>query len=447
MVKDYFSDIEREETLSNKDGVDEQRSSAAAEKSIRNISVSSRRSAMMSRMNPETRARESTPRARSRGFRIVAWGVAGVAVLIIGLLLFALLLSKTTIDITPRTHRITFDPTTQFTAYTANNLPGGGIVYEVASFDIDDAETVAATGSEKAEERASGQIMVYNAYSTSGVRLIKNTRFESPSGLVFRIPASVEIPGKKGSAPGEMTITVFADQPGPNYNIGATEKFTLPGLKGTSDMFNNVYARSTAAFSGGFSGVKPAIAPPALDSARAAIRDRLEAKIQEKIATLDAGFAFPGLANVAYESLPTVADPAGGAKVSERAHVQIPVFPRDLFAKSIAQAVSADAADSKVSLLPKDGFSAQFTGQAPELLGSTPLVFTLTGSALIVWNVDSNAIRDALLGKDQSAFKPVVATFLGIKDAQAHIAPMWSSHFPSDPSSIEIIVADPPQSE
>jgi hypothetical protein len=374
------------------------------------------------------------------------WVLAGLFFAVIAGVASLLFLAKTTVEVTPRTHRITFDQSTPFTAYPESSASENAIVYKVQQSEFEDSQTVPATGSEKAEDRASGNVTVYNAYSTSPVRLIKNTRFESPSGLIFKIPSSVEVPGKKGSTPGEITVTVFADTPGAEYNVPPTDKFTLPGLKSSPDMYNSVYARSITAFSGGFVGERPAVSPQALESARAEIRSRLQTKVKEAISSIADGYAFESLASVVYESRPTTAD-SGGARVTEKAIVSVPVFPSDKFAKAIAQAVSADAAESKVVLVPGDRFGAAFSGEKPESLGTSPLVFTLTGNGTILWEVVGESLREALAGKDQAAFKPIVSTFIGIKDAQARIAPFWSTKFPSDPSDIEVIVTDPTKSE
>jgi hypothetical protein len=82
---------------------------------------------------------------------------------------------------------------------------------------------------------ASALMIVYNEYSTTPQRLIKNTRFESSSGLVFRIAETVEIPGYTVSdtsmVPGTVSVRVYADEPDPIYLIGPGD-FTIPGFEG-----------------------------------------------------------------------------------------------------------------------------------------------------------------------------------------------------------------------
>ncbi len=443
MGKDYFSDIDNEGAGAQPPRGDAEASSLGGEKSIRNISVSPRRSAMTQRMvPPEARMRQETPLPRKSFFksRTVIWGFVTLLILAcIGVALAFIFGGKTTITVTPRVHQVTFDASTQFTAYPAGDSTASGIVYTTQNFDLEESKTVPANGVEKAEDRASGTITVFNAYSDKPTRLIKNTRFESPTGLVFRIPASIEVPGKSGSTPGQITVTVFADQAGAQYNIGPADKFTVPGLKSTADMYNGVYARSSAAFTGGYVGEKPAVLPAALESARAELRSMLQSKVQESISGVQ-GFAFAALAKIEYESAPTIADPAGGAKITEKARVTLPVFPSDQFAQAIAQAVSADAVDSKVTLRPQGQLTAQVSGTLAEI-GTAPIVFGLTGSALVVWDVDMDAVKMSLAGKEQSAFKPIIANFLGIKDAQAR-PPFWTSTFPSV-DKIEVMIVDP----
>ncbi len=214
MAKDYFSDIDTNEEprkmrVSEPEQQTEVEDRSASEKSIRNISVSPRRSAMTQRMTPpDARMRQETPTPRRSFFkpRLLMWGIAAIAILaLIGLGLAFIFGGTTAVTITPRVHQVTFDPSTQFTAYPSTDATASGIVYTTQNFEIEESKTVPANGVEKAEDRASGTITVFNAYSDKTQRLIKNTRFEAPNGLVYRIPASIEVPGKKRVVPTSAT--------------------------------------------------------------------------------------------------------------------------------------------------------------------------------------------------------------------------------------------------
>lgn len=418
------------------------------ERSIRNIAVPARRIPISSPRVGAGDIRQEPPtshgfddQSRTHRSRLYIWIVAAIFILVLGLAALYVMWGGTTVTVTPRTHQISFDESTQFTAYPEGDSSSSTINYTAQSTSLEDSSVVPATGTEKASDRATGTVTVFNEYSTAPVRLIKNTRFQSPSGLIFRIPASVEVPGKKGVTPGQLSVTVIADQPGDSYNIAAADKFTLPGLKSTPDMYTGVYARSSAAFSGGFVGDKPAVSKQALETARSEIRGRLLEKIRAAVSAhnSEATFAFPELVHIVYESLPTTSESAGGARVSERATAVIPVFSASNFAQSIAQAVSADASNSTVALKPNAGFTVKPVGELNGA-GTEPIKFTISGSAVLVWQVDAAVLSQALAGKEQGAFETVIGGFPGVEKAEASISPFWKSSFPPNPDDIKVTV-------
>ena len=103
---------------------------------------------------------------------------------------------------------------------------------------------VTAESTITANDPAQGTITVYST-ETKAQDLINNTRFETPSGLIFRIHAPITVPPATSSGPGSVTATVYADQPGASYNVAATS-FTVPGLQNTPE-YTEVTAKSTTA--------------------------------------------------------------------------------------------------------------------------------------------------------------------------------------------------------
>ncbi len=406
----------------------------APERSIRNITITRSRPSYGGELPP-------VPGAPSRAPRYWLWGVAGLAVVVLAILgLF--IFRPTTITVTPRTHVVTFDDSSVFTAYPSDIAATGTIAYSWKSFDEQDTAVVAAKGTTHAERQASGTITVVNDFNTAPVKLVKTTRFATPDGLVFRTPADIVIPGKKGSTPGTVDVMVIADQAGAQYNVGPIDHFTLPGLKGGA-MYDHVYARSSAAMAGGFVGDEPAADPAALEAAKADIRSRLEKKIQADIAGLgESGTAFPDLAQVSYQDLPPTVD-AEGAHIGQKVHADVPVFSGDSFATAIAQSVSSDVQGSRVSLIAGDGYAAKYSGPTPSVSAPASFSFVLAGSATILWAVDTDALTKALAGHASGAFETIVGGFPSIQEAHARIEPFWNSSFPKDPASIKVVVTPP----
>lgn len=382
------------------------------------------------------------PPPRSARSRWWLWALAALCLLTLGgLALFAF--RGTTVSVIPKSHDIVFDESSTFTARPTATAATGTLAYSVETSDLEDSEVVPSQGTTHAETKASGSIIVYNDYSTASVKLIKNTRFETPDGLVFRAPAEVVVPGKKGTTPGSVSITVIADKVGDKYNVGPVAKFTLPGLKSSPDMYTKVYAKSTVAFTGGFVGDQPAVAPGALEAALSSVRARLEGKARASAgAQGDSLIIFPELIQITYQDLPNTTEAGGGVRIHEKAHVVVPAFSADAFAQTVAKAVSADAEGAPIKIVGGSGFGARMTN-ASATIGVDPINFTLTGQATLVWQVDTGALAEALAGRDQGAFQTIVNGFSGIQEAHARIEPFWKTSFPGNAADIKIDIQSP----
>lgn len=121
--------------------------------------------------------------------------------------------------------------------------------------------SVIAGETKSVEQRAGGEITIFNNFSSEPQRLLPETRFESAGGQVFLLDGGeIIIPGKNEDGPGKIDATVIATEPGEQYNIGVTD-FSLPGYQelGLDDKYNNIYAVSKSSFAGGFIGTRSVI--------------------------------------------------------------------------------------------------------------------------------------------------------------------------------------------
>lgn len=416
------------------------------ERSIRNIPVPQSRTRMRADAGvPSQRPSVSAPRmgapSRSRSW---IWILAGLFVVFVGTL--AVIASRgTVVTITPHSQLVTFDQTAQFTAYPAATAATGTLSYSIHTIELEDSAVVPAQGTQHVETKASGTITIYNEYSSSPVELLENTRFETPDGLIFRIPAKVSIPGKTTAGPGTLTVIVNADQSGDKYNVAPVSRFTVPGLKGGA-MYDKVYASSQAAFTGGFVGEQPGIDQAALTTALADIRTRIETKARESLLSASSSMiAFPGLASIAYQELPSTPEADGTVRVHQKAVVTYAAFPADIFATVIAQSVSADVTGSRIAIKPGEGYGAvpvTSGTSTPTLSGTGPLPFAIMGKALLVWEVNVPELQKALAGRNEAAFPTIIESFPSIEEAHARIEPFWKSTFPSEPTQIGVTVKE-----
>jgi hypothetical protein len=161
--------------------------------------------------------------------------------------------SKIIIQISPHKELINIDLALKAseTNSSASDLP-----LEIMRIEINKEKSAVPTGVKEVETKASGQIIIYNAFSSATQPLVRNTRFETPDGKIYRIKQSLSVPGasiKDGETiPGSIEATVYADEAGEEYNISLTD-FTIPGFKG-GPRFDKFYARSKTPMSGGFMG-------------------------------------------------------------------------------------------------------------------------------------------------------------------------------------------------
>lgn len=468
MVKDYFQDITPPDDASPRrirptparpqqepevEAADE--SAPSPERSIRNIDAPERRVRLQRPPVNDLRdpanfgVQQLPPKPkRPSTFRLWPWILAAVLVVILaGLGLFAF--RRTTVTVVPRSHAIVFDQTSQFTAYPEAVAATGTLMYTLVTSSLQASQTVAAQGTQDVETKAQGTFTVYNDYSTSPVKLIANTRFASPSGLIFRTPAAVVVPGKTGSTPGHVSVTVFADQAGQQYNLGPVSRFTVPGLQSTPAMYANIYAQSTASTTGGFSGQQAAVDPSTLSTARASLRSQL-AQEAETAAAAQSGtstIVMPGLIQITYQDMPETPAGNGSIQLNEKAQIQTPVFDAGSFTETIAQSVGEDASASPLRFIPGNTFAAQGISEASSTLGANPFSFQLSGTGTLVWQVDAQALAQALAGHDQNAFDTITANFPGIQEAHARIEPFWKTSFPSNPSDISVVIEPPAASQ
>lgn len=140
----------------------------------------------------------------------------------------------------------------------------------------------AATDIENIGTNASGTLTIVNI---DGIEhpLIKETRFQTDDGIVFRLQEEVIVPAGSSTNPAKVDVTVVADTldangaaVGDRGNIGPS-RFFLPGLK--EDTRDKLYGESTTPMAGGTSNMIARVSEEDLLAAQA----QLEAELKEKV--------------------------------------------------------------------------------------------------------------------------------------------------------------------
>lgn len=406
----------------------------------------------------EDRYEEETPEFHSGGSDIVIqdhtkkersillYAIIAFVVIVGGAIALSAVLGRTVLTIYPENREPNIN--TDFTAYPDNRADA--LSYEILTLEATAESQVAATGQIQVEEQASGVIEIIK--TTPGAeRLIKNTRFRTPEGLIYRIEESVVVPGAVtdstgATVPGSIQAEVFADDIGEEYNIPAGVRFDIPGFEeaGLTDLYESVYAQTNQPIEGGFAGPQFQIDDSELQTARQALQQQLRNELLERIdSERPTGFiSFPGAVAISYTELPAVEYGEDLVTIREQAVLQVPLFEAIEFGSFLANEAVATYDGGPVRVEDPAALTFRYTSpttSASIIANETSLEFNLTGRPLLVWEYDVEALKRDLAGLPKTAVPNAISAYPGISGARVSITPFWHRSFPENPDDIEVI--------
>ncbi|MDD3531102.1 MAG: hypothetical protein PHV99_00710 [Candidatus Pacebacteria bacterium] len=361
---------------------------------------------------------------------------AAIALVIVASVGALFYFSTTRVEVTPNTVSVAVQ--SPFTT----NMGSSTQPFQVITAQKVASQSVKGSGTKAVSTSSSGIITIYNAQAKTQ-RLIANTRFATTAGLIFRIHEAVSIPAGSKASPGSVSAKVYADKAGDAYNVGPTS-FTIPGFAGTPQA-SMVYARSSSAMTGGASGTVPVVDAVAESQARTALVTALAPDLLKSIeAQVPSGFILlPGAATTTYEALPSTSSlTAGQVDVKEQGSITAVVFPNASLAKAIASSAGGLGYQGEPITLTSANTLTLSATEFPSA-DATSFTFTLSGTASLIYTVDSTRIAAAVSGKTRTAAQAALSSYPEIKRAVLILRPFWRQTFPLDPSSISIVVEEP----
>jgi len=413
---------------------------------------------------PPTRRSEYSVHKTNKRWLYIALGIGAVVVL--SSIALSLLFAGATVTVFPKQDTIVVNAT-----FTAEKDPTNGVLpIQQIVLERTATRAVAALGEESVEERASGNITIYNEYSDTPQRLIKNTRFQSSGNLIYRIRESVEIPGKKvdGSA-GSIEVKVFAEEPGDTYNIGP-DTFTIPGFAGLPQE-EKVYAKSGEEFSGGFVGVRRSVneaeRTETLKQLETQLRDELLAAAFTSSDNPEGYHLFKESIFFEFNALPDEIADSDQVTLSLSGKLHGILFPEDEFAKRVAQVTLSSYNDSPLRIENLEDFTVSVSpevsepefeeevgiGEAPETLEretveqpwlASAFKVSVQGKAHFIWEFDEKSLAEYFAGKDKDILQMplqggILEGYPGIDRLEVSIRPFWKGSFPESAEDILII--------
>jgi len=377
-----------------------------------------------------------SPLIEKKQSRKKVWISIGVAIVLLFIATLSLF-NGATLSYVPKSLALMFEND----IYTARKSGDGGLLFSVIKLSGDLSLDIPTTGEEDVQRKASGSIIIYNA-SAKEQKLRATTRFATPEGKTYQVKDAINIPAKKVvggvEKPGTLEVTVYAEFPGKEYNIGLSD-FTLPGLKGTS-LYSSIYARSKTVISGGSSGKEKIVSKEDGERAKVELEKALSEKlISEAKAQVPQDFILvPSLSSVSFEDLPqTDSSNKNNVMLNKRGNLQAVMFKKSDLSLHLAQKKITLATGELIDLNGFDSLNFSFVDlNVIDLLQVSEIKFTVNGQALAVWRTDEVALKSSLLGKHKRDINAVLNNFPTVVSATATIKPFWKSSFPTDGSDI-----------
>lgn len=358
--------------------------------------------------------------------------------------------SGATVKIVPVVKEATLDH-----EFIAEKSPtGDALAFQYMSLEERMEKEVPAVEEKKVQYKASGSVIIYNAYNGNSQRLIKNTRLETSDHKLFRIRDSVVVPGAKmvnGKVvtPGSVRAVVDADVPGKEYNIGLAD-FTIPGFKEAKDLerYAKFTARSveTSPIQGGFLGTIKVPSEEDVVRVRGELKEALkEVALKKAEAEIPEGVSFfPGSIVLTFEEVLPDLSTENANKVVMKATVSVFFFDTELLTQKIADVVFPDYDGGPLALrnIPEISFTFNEAVDKVVLSDISRIKFALAGSPSFVGKIDTQKFASGIAGKEKSDFNAFTEGQKNILKADAVIRPFWDTVFPVDLARIDVKIIE-----
>ncbi len=386
----------------------------------------------------------ASPRsARRRG----GWGYALFIIILLAVAGYVLssLLARATVTIKPRQAALTLAEN-----LTANKSQAvaGGLSYEVVTLPVAKASRpVPANGNKLVEEKATGQAVISNNFSSTSQLLAINTRLEAPNGKIYRLIKAVTVPGQKTvsgrKVAGTITADIVAGALGESYNSASELSFTIPGFK-NSARYSGFTAKSKGAITGGASGQVKVVSEETKTKVstelKQELRDQLlvsaRAQIPPEFVMFDDGI----IINFKDE---TNWSAGGGDEVNMTwsAEFRGLIFDRQKLANYVIGDKLSELTGLNLLIVNLDrlAFILNHKEQV-DLTKDDQISFNLSGEAEVVAQVEAAALAARLVGVRKSEANQTLGQFKEIEQAEVVFRPPWSRRFPA--KAIDIVIVD-----
>ncbi len=368
--------------------------------------------------------------------RFIILAVAGYAALLITINFFA----KAEVDLYLKSENFEVKKT------ISAGVSGSEIRAEAVIFEEQKSAIFKTSESKDFTDKASGSIVVYNAYSSEPQTLVASTRFESADGKIYRITGQLVVPGAKIAdgkiEPSSVEVKILAQEAGESYNIGLSD-FTIPGFKG-SPKYEKFYARSKTPMSGGFVGRAKVVTENDIRSSRQKIEEDLRGLLVSKMRSeIPDGFFAPE-GDYKYEPETMSSVPAAGSRADEfnltvKGRLKVFFIREDEVKRKILESYKNDPDFNGIDVANFN--SLKILAQNQDFKALT-LNLAVSGTVRAVWSVDGARLsRELVLASNSAERLKVFQSYPQINQAVVVYRPFWWRIFPERADKVVIITS------
>jgi len=298
-----------------------------------------------------------------------------------------------------------------------------------------------ASSVERVEQRARGIITVWNAHSRSSQLLVRNTRFATLDGRIYRTTSAVTVPGAKVSAgaiqPSSIEVEVVADIAGEAHNIGPVARLRIPGFQGTP-RYTGFYGEFKIGASGGFIGERKV--PTANDISQA--KEKVTNKVRNAIKSSITMTIPPELKIIEDAITYTITREGVTGEVNEQGEftygvimeAKIPAFRENDIIALMAKKFHENNTDVYDIVSKNLLYTSAPTINLVAGHISIPIEFT----SFWARSFDINSFKTKILGMNAQSLREAIFAIPGISNSQVNFSPFWLNSVPRDPVRVRI---------
>jgi len=363
-----------------------------------------------------------------------------VALISVIFFLFALsfLFSMAKVTIIPKVKEISINQ--NFNA--AKDSTVSGLFFDLMVISGEESKIIQSNKTDTITTKATGIVLIYNAYNSSSQVLDIDTRLEGSNGKIYKTDKKITVPGIMNDGnPGSVEVGIHATEDGEEYNSSPLD-FKILGFKGTSK-YSKFYARSKGEITN-TPGISELDKATAISELKATLKNKL---LKNSLNRIPNGFVlFKDAVFLDIDDKNTTFtfndDKTFSVKIKGTLYGFL--FDEKKLTTKIAENI-VEGYDNSEIYIPniQDLIFSLSDKENISFLDVKNIKFNLSGTPKIIWKIDEDKFINDIINKKKKDFNQILLQYPNIISAELVIRPFWKTYFPETSENIEVIINYP----